>query len=106
MVGEIVLNVLRDNTGTSIVVENTDEKKSKKKGKDTATGEKKTRAPRIKSYDQIVCPVCGKGHIVKGKTAFGCSEYRNGCQTLFPFTDYPADLTPARLNQALKKLKK
>ncbi len=106
MVGEIVLNVLRDNTGTSIVVENNDEKKSKKKGKDTATGEKKTRAPRIKSYDQIVCPVCGKGHIVKGKTAFGCSEYRNGCQTLFPFTDYPADLTPARLNQALKKLKK
>lgn len=106
MVGDIVLNVLRDNTGTSIVVESAGEKKSKKKKKDTATGEKKPRAPRIKSYDQIVCPVCGKGHIVKGRTAFGCSEYRNGCQTLFPFTDYPADLTPARLNTALKKLKK
>ena len=109
MVGEIVLNVLRDNTGTSIVVEHTEEKKSKKKasaGEKKSTGEKKPRAPRIKSFDQIICPVCGKGHIVKGKTAFGCSEYRNGCQTLFPFTDYPADLTPAKLNQALKKLKK
>ena len=109
MVGEIVLNVLRDNTGTSIVVEHTEEKKSKKKapaGEKKGAGEKKPRAPRIKSFDQIICPVCGKGHIVKGKTAFGCSEYRNGCQTLFPFSDYPADLTPARLNQALKKLKK
>ena len=109
MVGEIVLNVLRDNTGTSIVVEHAEEKKSKKKapaGEKKSTGEKKPRAPRIKSFDQIVCPVCGKGHIVKGKTAFGCSEYRNGCQTLFPFSDYPADLTPARLSQALKKLKK
>ncbi len=109
MVSEIVLNVLRDNTGTSIVVEHTEEKKSKKKAPTSekkSTGEKKPRAPRIKSFDQIICPVCGKGHIVKGKTAFGCSEYRNGCQTLFPFTDYPADLTPARLSQALKKLKK
>jgi DNA topoisomerase-3 len=76
MVSEIVLNVLRDNTGTSIVVEHTEEKKSKKKAPTSekkSTGEKKPRAPRIKSFDQIICPVCGKGHIVKGKTAFGCS---------------------------------
>ncbi len=26
-----------------------------------------------------VCPLCGKGHIIKGKTAYGCSEWRNGC---------------------------
>ena len=109
MVSEIVLNVLRDNTGTSIVVEHTEEKKSRKKtpaGEKKTPGEKKEHTPRIKSFDQIICPVCGKGHIVKGKTAFGCSEYRNGCQTLFPFSQYPADLTPAKLNQALKKLKK
>ena len=24
------------------------------------------------------CPLCGKGHIIKGKTAYGCSEWRNG----------------------------
>ena len=53
-----------------------------------------------------VCPLCGKGHIIKGRTGYGCSEYRNGCQTVFPFTDYPADLTPARLNSRLKKLRK
>ena len=25
------------------------------------------------------CPVCGKGIIVKGKTAYGCSDWKNGC---------------------------
>lgn len=25
------------------------------------------------------CPVCGKGRIIKGKTAYGCSEWKNGC---------------------------
>ena len=25
------------------------------------------------------CPVCGKGKIIKGKTAYGCSEWKNGC---------------------------
>ena len=25
------------------------------------------------------CPLCGKGIIIKGKTAYGCSEWRNGC---------------------------
>jgi DNA topoisomerase-3 len=26
-----------------------------------------------------LCPLCGKGTIIKGKTAYGCSEWRNGC---------------------------
>ena len=26
-----------------------------------------------------VCPVCGKGKVIKGKTAYGCSEWKNGC---------------------------
>ena len=25
------------------------------------------------------CPLCGKGTIIKGKAAYGCSEWRNGC---------------------------
>ena len=31
------------------------------------------------------CPLCGKGHIIKGKTAYGCSEWRNGCGWRKPF---------------------
>ncbi len=25
------------------------------------------------------CPLCGKGIIIKGKTAYGCSQWKNGC---------------------------
>ena len=102
MIGEIVLNVLRDNTGGSIAVE----QGKPAKPKSPSGGEekpKKARAPRLKSIEEIPCPVCGKGHLVKGKTAYGCSEYRNGCHTVLPFADYPADLTPAKLSRLVKK---
>lgn len=38
-----------------------------------------------KSQDKIPCPKCHNGTILKGKTAYGCSEYKNGCDFLFPF---------------------
>ena len=102
MIAEIVLNVLRDNNSGSIAVEQGKpaKPKSPSSGEDKA---KKPRAPRLKSVEEIPCPVCGKGHLVKGKTAFGCSEYKNGCHTVLPFTDYPADLTPAKLSRLVKK---
>ncbi len=102
MIAEIVLNVLRDNNSGSIAVE----QDKPAKPKSPSSGEekaKKPRAPRLKSIEEIPCPVCGKGHLVKGKTAFGCSEYKNGCHTVLPFADYPADLTPARLSRLVKK---
>ena len=102
MIAEIVLNVLRDNNSGSIAVEQG--KPSKPKA--PSGGEeksKKPRAPRLKSIEEIPCPVCGKGHLVKGNTAFGCSEYRNGCHTVLPFTEYPADSTPAKLSRLVKK---
>ena len=38
--------------------------------------------------DEIIgtlCPLCGKGHIIKGKTSYGCSEWKNGCTFRKPF---------------------
>jgi len=32
-----------------------------------------------------VCPVCGQGRIIRGKTAFGCSRWREGCSYRVPF---------------------
>ncbi len=34
-----------------------------------------------------VCPVCGRGTMLKGKTAYGCSEWKNGCRFTIPFSD-------------------
>ena len=38
---------------------------------------KNTTKPQIKPGD--TCPKCKTGHILKGKTAFGCSNYKTGC---------------------------
>ena len=103
MIGEIVLNVLRDNSSGSIAVEQG--KPSKPKA--PAAGEKgaapKKQRKRLSSIEEIPCPVCGKGHLVKGRSAYGCSEYNNGCHTVLPFTEYAADLTPARLSRLVNK---
>ena len=32
------------------------------------------------------CPLCGQGHIIKGKTAYGCSHWKEGCTYRLPFT--------------------
>jgi DNA topoisomerase-3 len=72
-------------------------------GGSAAAKPKAQRKPAIKKLEQIVCPVCGKGHLLKGNSAYGCSEFRNGCRMLLPFSEYPADLTPAKLNTQIKK---
>lgn len=100
LVNEIVLNVLKDNSSTTIAVPDFN---SKYKEKSSNTNkEKKTRKPRIKSIEEISCPVCGKGHIIKGRTAYGCSDFNN-CNMRLPFDSYPADLTPSKLNTMIKK---
>jgi DNA topoisomerase-3 len=33
------------------------------------------------------CPLCGKGHIIRGHSAFGCSEWKNGCKFRQPFNE-------------------
>ena len=101
LVNEIVLHVLRDNSSTTIAVPEEEKKKGKKNSSDNK--EKKTRKPRLKSIEEIQCPLCGKGHIIKGRTAYGCSEFRSGCEMRLPFEAYPVDLTPAKLNTLIKK---
>lgn len=70
---------------------------------DAATRPRAPRKPAVRKLEQIVCPVCGKGHILKGNTAYGCSEFRSGCPLRLPFGEYPSDLTPGRLNALIKK---
>ena len=35
--------------------------------------------------EKITCPKCKKGTILKGNTAYGCSEYKKGCDFIFTF---------------------
>jgi len=42
-------------------------------------GEKPIADKNIDALVGTVCPVCGKGTLIKGKAAYGCSEWKNGC---------------------------
>ena len=94
MVTEIVTTVMLDNSNRRVAAAVVEEKSKKSASKKTTAKPKKTAegidpslrtAPRrddMPSSDAIIgqpCPLCGKGHIIKGKTAYGCSEWRNGC---------------------------
>lgn len=89
MVTDIVNSVLADNSNRRVTEtkEETNEKKKKKVTSGNVTTKRTTRskakekpAPKTNiPAEGDICPICGKGHIIKGKTAFGCSEWKNGC---------------------------
>lgn len=108
MVTDIVNSVLGDNTNRRIAVTSAeDENKPAKKSAEPKATRKKTTSNKASSGrkksetnngnagmmtlpddDSIVgkaCPVCGKGIIIKGKTAYGCSNWKNGCKFRKPF---------------------
>lgn len=104
MVTEIVYSVIRDTSNRRVTVMSDEEIKTASKktaaaktaGKKTASVQKaknKTVAKpepvnAEKEGDSMVgqkCPLCGKGTIIKGKTAYGCSEWKNGCNFRKPF---------------------
>ena len=41
--------------------------------------------PSDKVPNPLPCPICAKGNVIKGKTAYGCSNYKNGCNFRYAF---------------------
>ena len=94
---QIVNDVMRDNSPRHITITTEEEKKkspktSPKKGsksQDTA-GRKQKKEGKQKNADSVPavgspCPLCGQGTVIKGKTAYGCSRWREGCTWRLPF---------------------
>ena len=92
-VNDIVMQVMGDQSNRRVPIEAEQPKAdAQSKGKGEA---KKPRAPRKKKTDAAPaeapaatpadpmigkpCPVCGQGTIIKGKTAYGCSRWKEGC---------------------------
>ena len=96
----IVNDVLADNSNRHVTIM-TDEDLKKKTRKKADQPRKKAQKPpkqattnndtpqqTLPADDSIVgkaCPVCGKGHIIKGKTAYGCDRWKEGCTFRQPF---------------------
>ena len=106
--GDIVKDVLSDNSNRHITITTDDDLKKKPtrkrkaasvKNKATASKPQSTKPhpqqtaavtpTALKADDSLIgkpCPKCGKGHIIKGRTAYGCSEWKNGCDFRLPFS--------------------
>ena len=103
MVNQIVINVLSDQTTHSITIEEKKTEPGKKETSPKTTKKKRESKPRKKAV-RPVCPLCKKGSILRGKTAYGCSEYKNGCSFRLDYATYGADLTDDQLDEIIKKL--
>ena len=97
-INQIVHDVLIDNSNRHVTVltdEDMKKKSRKPRSSRSATGDK-TTAAQTKSAaapapaaagitEGAVCPLCGKGTVIKGKTAYGCSRWKEGCSFRKPF---------------------
>ena len=77
---------------TIVIASDEDLKKKTKKKATPKSTEKKasTKNPSLKPSDELIgkpCPLCGKGRIIKGKNAYGCSSWKEGCKFVLPFND-------------------
>ena len=51
--------------------------------------------------NELTCPKCKKGTVIKGKTAYGCSDYKSGCDFKMTFDEIRAKING---QQATKEL--
>lgn len=111
MLMQIVTNVKKEQ-GNSITIIDAVKQESKKAAKKTSSSEKKSgvkkeNKPKAKkktksNNDILLCPVCNKGSIIKGKSAYGCTEWKTGCMFRLPFDGKVENLSNEALIEYLK----
>lgn len=108
MLIEVVTNVRNDWSQKSIEIEENKEpekktgKKTSPKKKKEETGEKKSKSSIKKSDKEVICPLCKKGKLLKGKSAYGCSEWKSGCTYRLPFDGKVENMSDDELRKHLK----
>ena len=87
-VTRMVTEVIRDPRTMSALIE--EEKsspsgeKAKKKNRQRRSSSKSDKPNDNIPHEGGLCPKCHKGHLLRGRTALGCSRYAEGCDYRFP----------------------
>lgn len=107
MLTEIVANVKND-TGRTITIEEVipEKEKSEKPKTKKKTENKKQRTVKKETTDIVLCPLCNKGSVIKGKTAYGCSEWKAGCAFRLSYEDIDENLREKDLKTIIESLNK
>ena len=90
---EIVREVLADNSNRHVTVLTDEDLKKKPAAKKTTKKKAAAKSPAPVPPSAPVqtpvvgqpCPLCGQGVIIQGKTAYGCSRWKEGCTYRVPF---------------------
>ena len=115
MVHQVVINVLSDQTGRTITIEQAAPEKPQAEKEPKGTKTRKPRAKKEKTAGQPesttvpvkpVCPICKKGSILRGKTAYGCSEYKDGCTFRMDYATYGEGLSDEELVKVISGIRK
>jgi DNA topoisomerase-3 len=69
---------------------------------ESAVPEKKEKAAPTEPTE-TTCPACKKGILKKGKNAWGCSEWKDGCRFVIPFEFRSKKLTDAQIKRLAEK---
>jgi DNA topoisomerase-3 len=100
MVDELVYEVRSNKTSKRISSNITSIAKDEKAA---ITSKVKTLSKSKKEVAGKTCPKCKKGTILKGSSAFGCSEYKNDCSLKIPFEIYGKKVSENQLIRLLHK---
>lgn len=108
MVSELVREVVQDRGARIEIMQDKTEEAPKSQEKNIEKSEKKPRAKKTapKPITEEKCPQCGKGTLLKGKSAYGCSQYKQGCTFVIPFVESGVALSDAELRKRIKALGK
>ena len=81
MVSDVVVQVLSDNSNRRVTFEAPAATPSQTAASQDEQPKQRKRVIRAGS----ICPQCGIGKVIKGKTAYGCSRWKEGCDWRKPF---------------------
>ncbi|OEK04979.1 DNA topoisomerase 3 [Roseivirga misakiensis] len=64
--------------------------------------DKPKKKPQKKEAN-MKCPKCGEGKVLKGKSSYGCSQWKSGCHLRIPFTYLEKKLTDKQIERLVDK---
>ncbi|WP_298899279.1 type IA DNA topoisomerase [uncultured Psychroserpens sp.] len=62
-----------------------------------------TKQNKAAGITSEICPKCKKGSILKGKSAYGCSHFKSGCDFVMPFKVYGKKISEKQFVRLLQK---
>lgn len=101
MVTDLTREVKLEN-GSLITIEAEKKKEPVSVTHEVSVKEKKTE-PKPKTETSITCPKCSQGTIIKGRSAYGCSRFKEGCAFKVDFEFAGKKLSEKQIHTLIQK---